>query len=159
MILIENTKFACSECIRGHRSTSCRHHMRPLLQVRSKGRPNLLFPYGNRNYRVAVFAQEIEVGDEIESRKPNEDCKNTPVVILKASNKHVIDLTNGQIMGPYNEVENDNTPVIRPENFVNSSSCCATSVSKVRKNCECNQKKVSRSKILRSYITKKMARP
>ncbi|KAM9890885.1 hypothetical protein OXX79_011113 [Metschnikowia pulcherrima] len=157
MILIDNVKFSCSECIRGHRSTSCRHHMRPLLQVRAKGRPNPLFPYGNKNYRIAVFAQEI---DE-ESQSEESQCKTTPVVILKASDKQVIDLTSGQIMGPYDEVnrKKQTTPVIGPEDFVNTSGCCSPGVSKVTKNCKCNQKKVSRQKILRSFINKRMTNP
>lgn len=157
MILIDNIKYSCLECIRGHRSTLCRHHMRPLLQVRSKGRPNLLFPYGNKNYRIAVFAQEVDNKDV----SLDQGCKSTPVVILKASDKHVIDVTNGQIMGPYDDLESNKpvTPVVGPEDFVVSSVCCSTGVSKVRKGCKCNQKKVLRLKILRSYISKKMALP
>ncbi|OBA19033.1 hypothetical protein METBIDRAFT_33654 [Metschnikowia bicuspidata var. bicuspidata NRRL YB-4993] len=154
MILIDNVKYSCLECIRGHRSTLCRHHTRPLLQVRSKGRPNLLFPYGNKNYRIAVFAQEVDAGEKTQAQ----NCKTTPVVILKASNKHVIDVTNGQILGRYDDLQREKaqTPVIGPENFVVSSSCCSAAVSKVRKTCSCDQKKVLRLKILRSYITKKM---
>lgn len=58
MILIDGVKYACMECVRGHRSSSCKHHQRPLLQVRSKGRP-VEYANGNPNHRVAVFAEEI----------------------------------------------------------------------------------------------------
>ncbi|PVG02192.1 hypothetical protein CPB86DRAFT_870483 [Serendipita vermifera] len=37
--VIDGVKMACAACIRGHRSTSCQHTDRPLLEVRKKGRP------------------------------------------------------------------------------------------------------------------------
>lgn len=149
MILIDGIKFSCLECIRGHRSTLCRHHMRALLQVRSKGRPNVM-SRSNKNHRIAVFAEQI--ADDPDELPGN--CKDTPVVILKASDKHVIDVSNGQIVGPYAEYESG-TPVISAESFVNSSPCCSQGVSKVRKSCSCNQKKVLKHKILDSYLKKR----
>lgn len=124
--------------------------MRPLLQVRSKGRPHAILP--NRNHRIAVFAEEIAELPEPEDK----NCSKLPVVILKASNKHIIDLSNGQIVGPYNEEEQRAKPVIRSESFVYSSSCCGQGVTKSRKLCSCNQTKVSKSKILSTYISKKL---
>lgn len=155
MILIDGAKFSCLECVRGHRSSLCRHHTRPLLQVRSKGRPNVVVSTGNKNHRIAVFAEEIASSPE----PTGSNCKNVPVVILKASDKHIIDLSSGQIVGPYNEEEQKNhmgKPVIRAESFVNSSACCSQGVSKVRKQCSCNQKLVSKSKILSTYISKRL---
>ncbi|RKO88901.1 hypothetical protein BDK51DRAFT_8573, partial [Blyttiomyces helicus] len=32
-------KFACARCQRGHRNASCDHLQRPVLEVRSVGRP------------------------------------------------------------------------------------------------------------------------
>lgn len=153
MILINSTKYSCLECIRGHRSSLCRHHMRPLLQVRSKGRPNDALSTGNKNHRIAVFAEEIDMSPEPESGS----CKKLPVVILKASNKHIIDLSSGQIVGPYNEEEHTNAqrPMVKPDSFVYSASCCSDGVSKARKVCGCSQKKVSKSKILKAYLCKK----
>lgn len=152
MILIDGVKYSCLECVRGHRSSLCRHHMRPLLQVRSKGRP--LLPTGNRNHRIAVFAEEIALSPKPEGL----DCKKLPVVILKASDKHIMDLSNGQIVGLYEENKKTDIPkpVIRPDSFVNSSSCCNQGVSRARKLCSCNQKRVSKSRILSTYINKKM---
>lgn len=155
MILIDGVKYSCLECVRGHRSSLCRHHTRPLLQVRSKGRPNVVLSTRNKNHRIAVFAEEIASSPEPEGP----DCKKLPVVILKASDKHIIDLSSGQIVGPYNEEEQKNrifNPVIRPESFVNSTGCCSQGVSKIRKLCSCNHKQVSKSKILSTYITKMM---
>lgn len=155
MILINGVKYSCLECVRGHRSSLCRHHMRPLLQVRAKGRPNVLLSTGNKNHRIAVFAEEIASSPEPEGL----GCKNNPVVILRASTRHIIDLSNGQIVGPYNEGDEKNLlkkPVIRPESFVHSRSCCTHGVSKARNLCSCNQKRVSKSKILTTYINKKM---
>lgn len=148
MILIDGVKYSCLECVRGHRSSLCRHHMRPLLQVRSKGRPQIEGPE-SKNHRIAVFAEEVELPS----------CKSTPLIILKASGKQIIDLRNGQIVGPYEE-NPSSQPVIRPTSFVHVNACCSTGVSKVRKRCMCNHKTVSKSEILSSYLTrKKMAPP
>ncbi|KAI8093730.1 copper fist DNA binding domain-containing protein [Halteromyces radiatus] len=39
MIVINNTKYACSACIKGHRSSQCKHTDRRLWAIRKKGRP------------------------------------------------------------------------------------------------------------------------
>ncbi|KAI8348029.1 copper fist DNA binding domain-containing protein [Choanephora cucurbitarum] len=39
MIIINNTKYACQKCIKGHRSSRCQHTERHLVIVRRKGRP------------------------------------------------------------------------------------------------------------------------
>ncbi|KAI8095338.1 copper fist DNA binding domain-containing protein [Thamnidium elegans] len=39
MIVIDNIKYACQKCIKGHRSSRCDHTERHLLIVRKKGRP------------------------------------------------------------------------------------------------------------------------
>ncbi|CAG7962722.1 unnamed protein product [Penicillium salamii] len=38
-MLIDGKKWACEACIRGHRVTSCKHHDRPLIRIKRKGRP------------------------------------------------------------------------------------------------------------------------
>ncbi|EDO16806.1 hypothetical protein Kpol_1056p6 [Vanderwaltozyma polyspora DSM 70294] len=40
MIIYEDDKYACVSCIRGHRSTTCRHTNRMLVKVRTRGRPS-----------------------------------------------------------------------------------------------------------------------
>ncbi|CAO3636560.1 unnamed protein product [Cunninghamella blakesleeana] len=39
MIIINSTKYACASCIKGHRSTRCKHTERKLFPIRKKGRP------------------------------------------------------------------------------------------------------------------------
>ncbi|KAJ9096631.1 hypothetical protein QFC20_006394 [Naganishia adeliensis] len=39
MVLINDKKYACATCIKGHRSSSCTHNERPLFEVKRKGRP------------------------------------------------------------------------------------------------------------------------
>ncbi|KAF8333106.1 copper fist DNA binding domain-containing protein, partial [Cantharellus anzutake] len=38
-VLIDNVKYACATCIKGHRSSSCTHESRPLFEIKKKGRP------------------------------------------------------------------------------------------------------------------------
>ncbi|KAJ6569536.1 hypothetical protein B0H19DRAFT_697849 [Mycena capillaripes] len=39
MVFVNNKKFACESCIKGHRSSSCHHADRPLFEIKKKGRP------------------------------------------------------------------------------------------------------------------------
>ncbi|KAK7678034.1 hypothetical protein QCA50_018975 [Cerrena zonata] len=39
MVLVNGKKFSCESCIKGHRSSSCKHNDRPLFEVKKKGRP------------------------------------------------------------------------------------------------------------------------
>ncbi|KAG2160188.1 copper fist DNA binding domain-containing protein [Suillus bovinus] len=39
MVHVNDKKFACQSCIKGHRSSSCYHSERPLFEVKKKGRP------------------------------------------------------------------------------------------------------------------------
>ncbi|CAL1697351.1 unnamed protein product [Somion occarium] len=39
MVFVNEKKFACESCIKGHRSSSCAHTDRPLFEVKKKGRP------------------------------------------------------------------------------------------------------------------------
>ncbi|XBW37058.1 hypothetical protein QEN19_002636 [Hanseniaspora menglaensis] len=41
MILYEDEKYSCVKCIRGHRSTSCKHIDRVLIKVNKRGRRNV----------------------------------------------------------------------------------------------------------------------
>lgn len=167
MILIDDVKYSCIECIRGHRSSLCRHHTRPLLQVRSKGRPNV-HANGNPNHRIAVFAEEIDINDNSGTGhgKGNCETKKIPVVILKASPKQVIDLNNGQIIGPYqdditiDESSKPPLPIINSNSFINTTSCCLNGISKPKKSCGCcsnkTNKNINKLKILKTYLKKHM---
>lgn len=39
MVFVNEKKYACESCIKGHRSSSCGHTERPLFEVKKKGRP------------------------------------------------------------------------------------------------------------------------
>lgn len=39
MVLISDKKYACEACIKGHRSSACKHTDRPLFEIKKKGRP------------------------------------------------------------------------------------------------------------------------
>ncbi|KZT68751.1 hypothetical protein DAEQUDRAFT_727393 [Daedalea quercina L-15889] len=39
MVYVNDQKFACESCIKGHRSSSCQHTDRPLFEIKKKGRP------------------------------------------------------------------------------------------------------------------------
>ncbi|KAK6460620.1 hypothetical protein DFJ63DRAFT_235845 [Scheffersomyces coipomensis] len=177
MILIDELKFSCVECIRGHRSSSCRHHARPLLQVRSKGRPNV-HANGNPNHRIAVFAEEIATENDNNgtSKSPTPadsndsiKCKKSPVIILKASPKQVIDLISGQIIGPYDENfskpkpnQRPPPPIISSDSFINTSTCCSGGSNGISKQSSCgccnnkSRKNVNKSKILKNYIQQRL---
>ncbi|KAH9917988.1 copper fist DNA binding domain-containing protein, partial [Fomitopsis serialis] len=36
---VGNKKYACETCIKGHRSSTCKHTDRPLYEIKKKGRP------------------------------------------------------------------------------------------------------------------------
>ncbi|KAF5323126.1 hypothetical protein D9611_009323 [Ephemerocybe angulata] len=38
-MIISSKKYACETCIKGHRSSSCKHFDRPLFEIKKKGRP------------------------------------------------------------------------------------------------------------------------
>lgn len=169
MILIDDVKYSCLECIRGHRTSKCRHHVRPLLQVRFRGRPTSI--NGNPNHRIAVFAEKVSENGENEDRSPTPDVTNrcasnsTPVIILKTSAKQVIDLNDGRILGLYEELQktgvsdgsNSKAPMINESSFINSSICCLSG--KMDKSCGCCEnktKKLNKQKILKKYLQKHM---
>ncbi|EMD37150.1 hypothetical protein CERSUDRAFT_115065 [Gelatoporia subvermispora B] len=39
MVFIGDKKYACESCIKGHRSSACKHTDRPLFEIKRKGRP------------------------------------------------------------------------------------------------------------------------
>ncbi|TBU59751.1 hypothetical protein BD310DRAFT_368489 [Dichomitus squalens] len=39
MVFVADKKYACETCIKGHRSSSCKHTDRPLFEIKKKGRP------------------------------------------------------------------------------------------------------------------------
>lgn len=162
MILIDEQKYACLECIRGHRSSSCRHYGRPLLQVRTKGRPNT-HTSGQKNHRIAVFAEKIESDPDLPHANGSKCNKSNPVIILKASAKHIIDFNSGKILRPLGD-SNESTlpkttgPYISEDSFVNSVTCETGGIVKPKKGCNCCPNrggKVNKSQIVSSYLKRR----
>ena len=162
MILIGEQKYSCLECIRGHRSSSCRHYGRPLLQVRTKGRPNT-HTTGHKNHRIAVFAEEIESDPDLPHANGSKCSKANPVIILKASAKHIIDFTSGKIIRPLGEsncsaLPKTTGPYISEDSFINSVTCETGGIVKPKKGCNCCPNrggKVNKSRIVSSYLKRR----
>ncbi|KAI0037029.1 copper fist DNA binding domain-containing protein, partial [Vararia minispora EC-137] len=38
-VFVNDKKYSCEACIKGHRSSSCKHTDRPLFEIKKKGRP------------------------------------------------------------------------------------------------------------------------
>lgn len=115
MILVQGEKYACLNCIRGHRSSTCDHTNRPLVQVRRRGRPNHAC-----QHRLAVIAEptcscgmtavlvpEHSVAGikEEDSKKPGsssgaaakKNTKSVGIIRIGAHSKKIIDTSNGKV--------------------------------------------------------------
>lgn len=139
MILREDTKFSCVECIRGHRSSLCKHHERPLIQVRAKGRPNI---QNNPNYRIAIFAKKFDPIDN-------------GIKIIQSSIEYIIDFKTGEIIGPYTEIsqiQRNPQIEINDKSFINTPLCCSNGF-KSKTSCGCKHTNPT-SKILKKYLKK-----
>ncbi|ANZ77170.1 BA75_03586T0 [Komagataella pastoris] len=66
MIIVDGEKYACIRCIRGHRSSTCKHAERPLMKVRSRGRPS-----PSCNHRIAILNEKKVATTEVK-----ESCCN-----------------------------------------------------------------------------------
>lgn len=157
MILVDGEKYACVQCIRGHRSSTCKHSQRPLVQVRSRGRPSL-----NQTHRIAVTESEIVMsrdqvniqGPEILkepvvksccSKKKETTCSscsadtncNNGVILLKASKRQFVDVVDGNLdfVGPY-KGSSTNSFKLKKSKHIRSSSCQSQSKLKALKTLE-----------------------
>lgn len=84
MILVDGEKYACQQCIRGHRSSTCKHIQRPLVLVRSRGRP-----LTDSSQRIAIFAEEITNENEKKEALKNENnIKNNFLAAKKIITEH-----------------------------------------------------------------------
>lgn len=95
MILVDGEKYACVQCIRGHRSSTCKHSARPLVQVRSRGRPSL-----NAGHRIAVTESELVLSRDEVTIQDSVDAKQ-------------------------NKQKQDSKPKIEAQEPVVKSSCCS----------------------------------
>lgn len=65
MIIYQGKKYACINCIRGHRSSSCDHRDRVLIQVRKRGRP---LPKTDRRHTLIPAEKQPDYDNEAHRR-------------------------------------------------------------------------------------------
>uniref|UniRef100_A0A060T0A8 ARAD1C15048p n=1 Tax=Blastobotrys adeninivorans TaxID=409370 RepID=A0A060T0A8_BLAAD len=93
MIIYEGEKYACMNCIRGHRSSSCDHRDRPLFLVRKRGRPTSASKTDTK--RVAIIARDNTKPCCRVDKKGRKD-----VITLDAARKELVDTTDDKITNP-----------------------------------------------------------
>ncbi|KAK4685411.1 hypothetical protein P7C73_g4739, partial [Tremellales sp. Uapishka_1] len=72
MVLINDKKFACGTCIKGHRVSNCTHTDRPLFEVKRKGRPPV----------QCQMCKEKRKGSNVHVKCACGDVKTAPAVLL-----------------------------------------------------------------------------
>ncbi|KAF2140613.1 uncharacterized protein K452DRAFT_48983 [Aplosporella prunicola CBS 121167] len=76
----ERKKVACGPCIRGHRSTTCNHTDRVLLEVRKPGRPLSTCPHPAGKCSCERLVINYTIPRASECACPGDDGASTPVV-------------------------------------------------------------------------------
>ncbi|KAG5357572.1 Metal-binding activator 1 [Yarrowia sp. C11] len=173
MILVQGEKYACLNCIRGHRSSTCDHTNRPLVQVRRRGRPNHAC-----QHRLAVIAEptcscgmtavlvpEHSVAGikEEDNKKPGsssakKSTKSVGIIRIGAHSKKIIDTSNGKVTvldTPVNQFLKENpsgnctcaASGLEPEEYFDRlkqmSSCCSKEEKPASNGC-CSGNKVKK---------------
>lgn len=116
MILVDGEKYACQQCIRGHRSSSCKHIKRTLVLVRSRGRPST-----DSFQRIAIYAEELKDKDDIQEALKNEDNSKNNLLAAKFVRDHSDKIEQKPCCG--GSSTKPQTPVIKTEGSF--SSCCS----------------------------------
>ena len=63
MVLVDGVKYACQQCITGHRSSKCTHSTRPLTEIRS---PFLSPSLSNRRTRQLTLTRSNREGQAVD---------------------------------------------------------------------------------------------
>lgn len=99
MIIFNGEKYSCVSCIRGHRSSTCKHSDRMLVKVRTRGRPA---PLDIR--KVILVDKDSRVsGDhakDCESPQSSQSCcgmNKQPILFLRAITTEKALLVNGDL--------------------------------------------------------------
>ncbi|KAI9280589.1 copper fist DNA binding domain-containing protein [Umbelopsis sp. AD052] len=79
MIIINNTKYSCMSCVKGHRSSRCTHSNRPLVPIRRKGRPATQCETcrelrRTRHIHIKCLCKPVEVGTPRWLHEISTDC-------------------------------------------------------------------------------------
>lgn len=134
MIVVEGEKYACERCIRGHRSSTCRHIGRPLVLVRGRGRP-----LTDSRQRIAIEAESRGCSCSSQGGKRCR-CQTGDVIVLKANKRQVYNVSSGslRLLDPVAEVatvekglevmarSNSQTPQFLPSGDSVKEGGCAT---------------------------------
>ncbi|KAG7698772.1 hypothetical protein KL930_001550 [Ogataea haglerorum] len=93
MILVDGDKYACEQCIRGHRSSQCQHIKRPLVLVRSRGRPAT-----DSSKRIAIMGELLLPPDSPHDSREHSGCPQSrnpenSVIVLKANKRQVFNVS------------------------------------------------------------------
>ncbi|CAI4047972.1 hypothetical protein SKDZ_13G1530 [Saccharomyces kudriavzevii ZP591] len=96
MIIFNGNKYACASCIRGHRSSTCRHSHRMLIKVRTRGRPSPMA------IRDAILVDSTSQSREYEDTAQIEgSCCNgmnhQPILFVRASAVRKARMINGKL--------------------------------------------------------------
>ncbi|TID30030.1 hypothetical protein CANINC_001399 [Pichia inconspicua] len=131
MILVDGEKYACQQCIRGHRSSSCKHIKRTLVLVRSRGRPST-----DSFQRIAIYAEELKDKEDIQEALKNEDNSKNNLLAAKFVSNHSEKFTQKSCCGASsgksltqsegssnNCCSNKNNSIVKEETEVPSASC------------------------------------
>ena len=73
MVYINSVKYACQNCIRGHRSTNCHHTERPLFEIKKKGRPVSQCPHCRQLRKIRDNHARCECASRVLRMSPNGD--------------------------------------------------------------------------------------
>lgn len=154
MILVQGEKYACLNCIRGHRSSTCDHTNRPLVQVRRRGRPNhacqhrlavIAEPTCSCGMTAVLVPEHSAAGIKEEDKKPGsagakKNTKSVGIIRIGAHSKKIIDTSNGKVTvldTPVNQFLKENpsgnctcaASGLEPEEYFDrlkqKSSCCS----------------------------------
>lgn len=75
MINQDKKKYACQQCIKGHRSSHCRHTERPMIEIRNKGRPRSQCPHCSTARKRASCHTRCKCGETRADQAPSCQCK------------------------------------------------------------------------------------
>lgn len=115
MVLIDGKKFACAACVKGHRSSSCAHTDRMLVEIGKKGRPPTQCAHCRELRRISKVHSKCVCGN-----KPSKQPRN-PVVLPNGLNSSVASSPNLSFEDPSSV-----TQPINPCSCSSGGQCCCS---------------------------------
>ncbi|KAA1099900.1 hypothetical protein PGT21_024198 [Puccinia graminis f. sp. tritici] len=100
MVIIDGKKFACGVCIKGHRSTSCSHTDRTLVEIGKKGRPPTQCAHCRELRKTSRVHSKCMCGDRpTQTTRPMRILPNGTKSLLEQNEIDTTQLVN-QILNP-----------------------------------------------------------